>query len=203
MMKQFKYILVAFLILPEVIKAVVPEIPCGVSAYLFDQIIITGATNVNEFQLSYRENTFTRLNGSSDVKNNNLQICIPVRNIEAESQLMLDDFLNIVNADMHPEISISMSAQPTEFLQPGNSVIHRISLSMNGKTNVYTCKSDVLFCQPDGLSMEGRLDVRLTDFGIDPPRKFLGIVKVKNEVFINFRVLFSTGQKEPKIEIQH
>lgn len=194
MVKQVIYFLIALLILSGSVKASSNPSKglCNIAAYLFDEVVITGATNVNQFHLSYRENTYTRFNGSHNFKDNGLQICIPVRNIEAESQLMLDDFLDMINADKHPEIRILMNPQPTDRLQNGSFVKHRICLTMNGKTNVYNCSSDVLLCEPDKLCLKGKLDVLLTDFGIEPPRKFFGLVKVKNEVFVSFKVLFST-----------
>ncbi len=194
----FKYLMLGFFVLFGYTKTGFSKESCNIAAYLFNEVIITGTTNINQFHLLYSENAYTRFNGSPGFSGNRLQISIPARNIEAESQLMLDDFLEMIHADKHPEIKISMDAQPIDRLRNGDSIKHRIFLTMNGKTNGYNCSSDVLLCQSDTLCLKGKLDVHLTDFGIEPPGKFFGIVKVRNEVAISFKILLSTEKEEPE-----
>lgn len=195
---QLKYLIFIFILIVKFVAANPTGSEIKLSGYLFDEVIITGATNVNSFQLLYNEDRFTTLINYPVTANDKLQICIPARNITSEPKLMLADFLQMINAKEHPTIAISMNATTIKDLSIGEVLDHQICVAINGTKKEYQCVSEILSCKQNEICLKGKLNVLLTDFGIDPPRKFLGIVKVKNEVFISFRLLFSTEKKETK-----
>ncbi|WP_423128369.1 hypothetical protein [Gaoshiqia sp. Z1-71] len=188
-------ILILLMRIPD-LSGAVPSGESRIERYLFDQVIIKGTTNVNQFELSYREENYTPLPDTRGFQDKNLKIAIPARKIKAESKTMLDDFLDLINARQHPTINISMAENITGKLMNETDLKHEIRVTMNGITNTYTCTSEIEKPYQDQWRLNGEMDVLLTDFGIEPPRKFLGIVKVGNEVFISFKILFSTEKKE-------
>ncbi|MGD9929940.1 MAG: YceI family protein [Mangrovibacterium sp.] len=189
---KLKYLIIILLLGPFGVQGVTPTGEFRPGSYLFDQVIIRGTTNVNQFQLSYRENHFTSLPETNRFLNENLKISIPADEIEAESKVMLDDFLELINASHYPTINISISHQITGELLNRSNLRHNIRVTMNGVTNTYTCSSEIEKTAADQWYLNGKMNVLLTDFGIEPPKKFLGIVKVRDEVFISFKILFST-----------
>ena len=161
------------------------------SRYLFDKIQITGKTNVNEFYMQYREDVFCKLPSAVGAENSTLGINIPANKIKAESKMMLNDFLELINADKYPTIDIEIAREEIELSPSEEPGFKNIELTMNGVTRQFRCKTYAEACYANQWCMTGQLEIRLTDFGIEPPNKFLGLVKVKDEIFVNFRILFS------------
>lgn len=160
------------------------------SKYMFDQVHIEGKTNVNSFHLEYREDEFCRVPGDLNAENANLEIDIPAAQVEADSQAMLKDFLELINAAEYPNISIEIARNEVRF-QHAEEEMKMIELSLNGIKKQFECTTYTQACFGDQWCLNGQLKIRLTDFDIEPPHKFLGLVKVKDEIFINFRILFS------------
>jgi hypothetical protein len=44
----------------------------------------------------------------------------------------------------------------------------------------------------NGIKLEGSYSLKMTDYGVDPPKALLGAIKTDNEVTINFSLLFES-----------
>ena len=161
------------------------------SRYMFDEIQIIGKTNVNDFHLKYHEHEFCTIENKLQGGHSSLGINIPANQVEAESKMMLNDFLDLVHADKYPTINIEIAHEEIQLSSTEVSSLKNIELSMNGITKQFQCKTYSEPCYANQWCLTGKLEIRLTDFGINPPRKFFGLLKVKDEIFINFRILFS------------
>lgn len=161
------------------------------SRYMFDQVHILGKTNVNDFHMEYRENDFCEVPGDFRKGNSMVEIEIPADQIEADSKLMLNDFLELINADKYPTITIEIDSDEITFDQAGESDLKTIGISMNGITKQFRSQTFSDACFGNQWCLTGELKIKLTDFNIKPPNKFFGLVKVRDEIFINFRILFS------------
>ena len=198
--RRMKYIVFVFLMLHQVTDAATPATPnnIAIGSYLFEQVLIEGSTNLTQFQLSYSEDTFSLLPACNLGSSEFLMMAIPAQKINAESLSMQNDFMELINANIHPTIIISLNEKITSDKLNLAVLRHQISLTMNGVTKTYACFSEIKKKEYDNWHLTGRLGVRLTDFGIEPPRKFFGLVKVDDEVFISFKILFSTEIKEAR-----
>ncbi|WP_430973863.1 YceI family protein [Sunxiuqinia rutila] len=161
------------------------------SRYMFDQVHIQGRTNVNDFHMEYREDDFCQVPANFDEANSVIEIEIPADQITADSKMMLQDFLKLIQAQKYPTIDIQIDSQSIAFNAANGYDEKTIGVSMNGITRQFTCKTYSDACFGDHWCLTGELTIKLTDFNIDPPNKFLGLVKVKDEIFISFRILFS------------
>jgi polyisoprenoid-binding protein YceI len=159
--------------------------------YLFDKIQIRGKTNVNDFYMRYSDDEFCKLPNTLNAENSTLGINIPANKIKADSKMMLNDFLDLINADKYPTIDIEIAREEIESSPTEEPGYKNIELTMNGVTKQYRCKTYSESCYANQWCLTGQLEIRLTDFGIEPPNKFLGLIKVKDEIFVNFRILFS------------
>jgi len=162
--------------------------------YLFDQVMITGSTNMNEFHLDYRESDFSGIPSCVQGKDDTFRFLIPAGRIKAESKMMRTDFLEMIHADKYPDIVITLGENIVGDLRGSSILNHRIGLTLNGVTNNYQVKS----VKEEGPSgqwlLSGAVKIRLSNFKIDPPKKFLGLVKVNDEVLINFKILFAANR---------
>jgi hypothetical protein len=150
-------------------------------------VIIHGSSNINQFHFSHDRPVIENASGNFKTEN---YIRIPVNGFDASNNKMLVDFHEMVNAEEYPDIHIELeSGKSADFDETSGLTKFKSKISIAGKTNIYTIPSEVSTCQGSGYMLKGNLMVKLTDFGIEPPRKVLGAVKVNDEVFINFAFL--------------
>lgn len=150
---------------------------------------------MSQFHLDYRESDFSEIPSGSQGKNEGFLFSIPAGRIKAESKMMRADFLEMIHVDKYPDIIIILGENIVGELSASSILNHRIGLTLNGVTNTYQVKS----VKEEGPSgqwlLSGAVKIRLSNFKIDPPKKFLGLVKVNDEVLINFKILFAANRK--------
>lgn len=188
---RFTYLAVLLCTLAHPVAGQMAAVKETFSRYMFDQVHIEGKTNVNDFHMEYRESGFCEVPGDFRKGNSMIEIEIPADQIEADSKLMLKDFLELINADEYPTVTIQIDSDEITFDQAGESDLKNIGISMNGITKQFRSQTYSDACFGNQWCLTGKLTIKLTDFNIKPPSKFLGMVKVRDEIFINFRILFS------------
>jgi polyisoprenoid-binding protein YceI len=110
-----------------------------------------------------------------------------VSGFDASNRKMLSDFHEMVSANEYPNIHIEIEpGKFADFDETSGRTRFKSKITIAGTTNEYIIPSEISSCQIAGYMLKGNLMVKLTDFGIEPPRKVLGAVKVNDEVFINF-----------------
>jgi len=162
-----------------------------IGQYLFERIVIKGTTNVNKFQIVYSDDDFSYFSTKDTSKNSNLKMALPTGKFVATPEAMLKDFLDIIEAKKFPFIYIAIKDNLTKsFFENNSHFFPNVAVTIRGVSNVYTCESELENSYYNEWYFNGMLKLKLSDFGIDPPEKFLGLIRVKDEVQINFKILF-------------
>ena len=78
-----------------------------------------------------------------------------------------------------------------DFLNSETYTDQPIQITIAGVTREYHVFCLVNSCSDNLIYVSGYRYIKLTDFNLDPPKKFQGLVKVKDEVLINFGFVFS------------
>jgi len=121
-----------------------------------------------------------------------LKLKYKIEDFECGIQAMNSDFQEILKADEYPNLFLQLNSIK---LYPGNStfeelnVISEVEIVLAGtkkKIKVSDCK--VFNHSEAHLTLTGSDKMLMTDFGIDPPVKFLGMVKVRDEITIEFEI---------------
>jgi hypothetical protein len=157
-------------------------------------INITGNTNINnfEFKMDFSTNgdvvkSHEIVNVSDREKSEIFEIFIPVKNFETNNKLIYRDFLELLQAEKYPEIIIGIPySQLQKFLSGQSDSISEMRITIAGVTRKYNIPGLVSSCPAGNLFINGIKNIKLTDFNLDPPEKFQGLIKVKNQVKINF-----------------
>lgn len=155
-------------------------------------IEIQGETNVNIFQLQQfvpddevcapGESGWIHFPGSSYY-----QINIPVRNFSANNPFVYKDFLSLIKASDFPYIQIYIEKEQfQEFYLPLSVQYSNVYVSIAGVTTSFLVKCHIKDCKYGNRIIHGEKTVKLTDFKLAPPVKSFGLIKVKNELNINF-----------------
>ncbi len=186
--KQIFRLLFITLIILNSIQVIHARIGSG--EYLFSRIVIKGTTNVNMFTINYSSEDFMPFTmGISE--EDSLLLSIPVDQFTADSKLMLHDFLKLIHADTYPYIQIILKdIIDKDFFEVSTNIKRKITIGVNGKTNSYFCNTKLQESYHNKWYFSGELNIKLTDFDLIPPEKFLGMIKVQDDVSIFFNILF-------------
>lgn len=161
------------------------EDPRGAGCVNF--LVINGESNINKFSFSYMTPRLIEGdNASKGAEDERIDFKIPVHQFKSGNPRMYDDFLSLLNAREYPYIMISLlTGNSARERTSGISRNERISVTIAGITREYTVNCTLAHCN-ERLILNGMQTVRLTDFGLIPPERLSGIVKVENEINVKF-----------------
>jgi hypothetical protein len=147
-------------------------------------ISILGSSNINQFRI-YNENL--QIDATPEIVTEDNLIRIPVYDFKASNNRMLSDFYDMVKAEDYPYIDIAIEPRgQADFDEQSGLTNFRTEVTIAGKSNSYIVPSEISGCEHNGFILKGNLQVKLTDFNIEPPTKVFGAVKVNDNVSIKF-----------------
>ncbi len=160
-------------------------------------IFITGTTNINGFRLKCPlEAIDSKVLDSLYLQKQDtslVEIDVPLKNFKADNPIMFRDFLKLVNANVYPNISIGIEYPYVKiFINSKRDIVARFYITMAGVSNSYDILCKVEEGSNNKLYVQGREMVELSDFNLEPPVKFQGLVRVKDDVMITFGLVFKT-----------
>jgi polyisoprenoid-binding protein YceI len=162
------------------------------------RVRIDGSTNVNQFHFYYdqpQEEDFSlsSLSSNSSADPSSLVFYVPVDKIDASNPAMLSDFKELLKASKYPKIRITLQKDELAGLFGARRVDSiPLAITIAGVTNDYDSPVEVVNNEENRVVVKGRTRIRLTDYHITPPHRFLGMIRVKDEVFINFEIKLIT-----------
>jgi len=164
-------------------------------------ISISGGTNVNEFELQQEvpESLVCGLGDSKWVPYPEKElyiISIPVRNFSATNKMVYKDFLKLLKVTSYPDIKIFMDEEQFNALYSGsNFYLANIGVIVSGVSRYYRIPCTISPCVDGRITVSGRQELMLTDFKLEPPEKTLGLIKVQNQLIINFEFRLPLNQE--------
>lgn len=160
-------------------------------------IHITGESNVNQFSFSFNQSEILnrKVGGSSDT--GDVIIRIPIREFRASNQMMYSDFLEMMKESEYPIIEICFKRKQLYRANAGNNgSCPDIQITIAGVTRVYKIDCSIFPCA-DNLFIQGEKKLKLTDFRLKPPVKLKGLVKVSNDINVNFGFMITFADENP------
>jgi hypothetical protein len=123
-----------------------------------------------------------------------LDVAIPVRAFRADRKGLEKNMLKALQSDKYPEVRFHMQRYTVTSAEHADTLTMRIEgmLTVSGvEKNVSLAarawKGD------SGEWVEGSEALKMSDFGIKPPRMMLGTLKVADPVVIHYRLLLAPG----------
>jgi len=125
------------------------------------------------------------------VSGQTIKTYIPVREFECSNSMMYNDFQELLKASEYPYITIEIDPSQVRNILPGKSSTDLIfSITIASITNAQYISCDINTYPNSTMSITGEATIQLANFQIKPPIKFMGLVKVKDEVTIKFSFNF-------------
>jgi hypothetical protein len=169
-----------------------------------NQITIEGETNINQFNFVFDNTRYDIISVKEKVKKGKpikkiVEFEIPVKGFKGDNYLMENDLYNLLDAAKFPVIVVGIEKRLLQniFFGSDDSAIE-FYITIAGTTN--HLKGDyVTYNQDDKTFLSGKANIRLTDFSLEPPQKMMGMLKVKDVIFITFDISLSSSQTLVKL----
>lgn len=155
-------------------------------------IDITVTSNIDRqlFQYNLKQNCLSAVR-RSDMTNADtslISISIPVKDFICSNKYVYKDFLTLLKADHYPFLQIDLPNSLINNLNSYDSVILKgVSLTVAGVSKRYDIGCTIKRSENRNRILDGTTRIKLTDLGLVPPVKMLGLIKVKNEIIVSFQ----------------
>ena len=150
---------------------------------------INGTSNVNDFECIYEDEI------EPDTLTHNIQvqdtsiavlgddISLKIDSFNCGKRGINKDFRKTLKSDVHPNIEIELLS----IVSPnGVPTLANVATTLGGVTKEYTIELRDYKFQNNLVIVSGTNKINMTDFGISPPTALFGMIKVKDQISIDF-----------------
>jgi len=122
------------------------------------------------------------------------EIVMKANNFDCFNPMMTKDFMKTVQAEVFPEIKIRfIELNGTDIPADKEAFYGKVDITLAGVTKRFPVSCLLLSVNKETKKLIGSQSFKFSDFGIDPPVKFLGTVKVRDEIKVNFELFLVAG----------
>ncbi len=168
------------------------------------QIYVAGKSNVNQFNCDC-EQDFSAMRArcywQADPPTlvfENTQLRLRAENLDCGNRMMNRDLRNTLRADRHPEIRLDLRRLQFAGGDIANAIgmdwtdlTAHTDLTMAGQTRRASIQFRGRSVGHEVYELVGMHEVRMTDFGVEPPTAMMGLVKVDDRMRIHFKLWLS------------
>lgn len=159
-------------------------------------INITGKSNVRAFSCKtstiYEHDTLDvrYMNEDNIYRFENVVIIIDLNGFDCGNPFLDKDFAKLLQKDKYPTLKIYLKQITLNETMAGINLpgIADFEIEIAGIIKHYDTKFNSYISNGTGL-VEGELELSISDFNLTPPKKLLGLIKVSEEILIEFRYL--------------
>lgn len=177
---------------PAPTPPITPSTPPG-----SDLVWVTGSSNIRSFncratqvavsaEAALEDIDRTRADGVPAVKRG--AVAIPVQSLDCGIRKMNHDLLTTLGGTAHPVISFSLWNYVVLDRNDPRSVRMNGVLRVAGRERVMVIHGKVLRDSTGQIRLRGERTIDVRDYGISPPTRFLGLLRVRKEVTVHFDV---------------
>lgn len=150
---------------------------------------INGTSNVNDFECNYNSPPAAdTLEYAVEFKESEIHVEGDELNMYVESfdcgkKGINRDFRKTLRSEEYPTINVTLERLIHE---NGRPVIAEVLITLAGVSRIYQVDISNQTLNNDVREIYGKQVIRLSDFNLEPPRALFGLVKVRDEMDINF-----------------
>ena len=174
-------------------------------------LIINGSTNLLTFRLVQngdkllrKTQTVKATHSKNKVYLSENKLTIAVKNFSSNNKIALDGFLDLLKADTHPNLTVEFnylempSTEKDELLKTKTLV----SFTITGITKQYSIPISATHVG-DQYTINGNKSINIRDFGLEPPVRMMGLVKVSEWINIDFHLICNVAIRNTATELSY
>jgi len=150
---------------------------------------IRGSSNVNNFTCSFDMDDISSVSvnyNSSTHKFESALVQFPVTSFDCGNRMINKDFRDLLNEKDYPKLNLRLvEIEPLA----EDEVLVTIEFEIAGVKNLY--KMPASFAVMKGYySSQGHIELDIEDFGLQQPKRMLGMIVVSNKIDVRFKIDF-------------
>jgi len=158
------------------------------------EIIISGSSNVHDWDMKV-----VKIKGSLDLSPDiethksfdKIDVSLNPKNIKSHSSIMDNKTYAALKANKYPSIGFNMTSINNLKINGASFSAEIVGvLKVAGKSKKVILNSVGIFNSDNSLTTTGILDMKMTDFGINPPTAMMGAMKTGDDIRIKFNLTF-------------
>ncbi len=159
------------------------------------KLMVTGTSSIHDWEMEVED--YDCLVSASADENQQISIesikfsCL-AESITSDNKIMDNKAHKALDSDDHPKISFSADA--TVSATTNSLTKTKGKLQIAGKEKEVELEFTVAEAKDDQFKVSGKIPVKMSDFGIDPPTAMMGTLKTGDEVFIHFDIVLQNMQ---------
>lgn len=165
-------------------------------SYPGNEILISGTSNLHNWTMSVVESNCVAefdIEGMQLRGIERIEFSCRTSDIESNNNLMDRKTYDAIKADKHPAIRFTLLANETLETEGNNfNGTLRGNLSVAGLTREITVPFSGIINNNNTILVKGSVDLKMTDFNIDPPTALLGTLKTGDLVTVSFSLNLSS-----------
>lgn len=151
-------------------------------------ILVKGTSTIHDWEMNVKAPTssFTLQEDQSLERLTSGSFTVGVASIESDKNIMNKKAWEALKEKKFPQIK----AKLLQVSQNGNSGTVQMELTIAGKTQKIA--DDFKLTNGSGkILVEGILDLKMTDFGVEPPTAMMGTIKTGNEIKVEYKLVYN------------
>jgi hypothetical protein len=161
-------------------------------------LTINGSTNLLSFKLFQNGDKLSRRNLTvSTSRNQNKvllsqnQLSLTVKNFSSDNKTALNDFLKLLKSDIYPTLQVQLNyldIQPAAGNIPATNGNAFVNITITGVTKQFSIPISTIR-EGDFYTVDGEKRMSIREFGLTPPVKMMGLVKVSEWITVDFHMI--------------
>lgn len=158
------------------------------------RLMINGTTNVNTFVcttdyfkgddlLVQRRNTTT---GGLEFSG---ELSVVVEDIDCHNRIMNHDLQNTLQSKIYPDITIEFFDLKEKVNGNDKKASGFVEITLTGKMKRYPIECDLESLGNNGNILRGEQEMSFSDFGLLPPHKAFGMIRVRDKISVSFELI--------------
>jgi len=153
------------------------------------ELVIIGSTNVNKFDCNFKIDLISKpmtirfAKREEDLIFNNLKLQLHTGGFDCGNKKMNSDFQDLLLGEKYPEVVIELDriqSISSEYIKA------YVTVYLAGKSNTYNLP---VLLKEDRYN--GKFKMNIRDFGLEPPKKALGLIEVDEWIEVQFDLKIS------------
>lgn len=158
-------------------------------------VTITGTSNLHDWDETVKTvtgNGTIDWNTDGSFNLNALRIIMDVKSIKSSGGSTMDNnTYKALKSDAHPNIVFALKTPLKSVQSSASSITAIINLSIAGVTKAIEMTVTSTSDDQKSITFEGSKNIKMTDYGVEPPKALMGMLKTGDEITIHFKAIFS------------
>jgi polyisoprenoid-binding protein YceI len=161
-------------------------------------IKVLGSSNIHDWTMTA---TGTESQGEFKIEGDQLRalhsftFSVEAKSLKSEHESMDNRTYKTINADKFPRIAYKLNSAVVTPIEKNKYAIKATGeLTISGATQTIVLNVTAIVNPDNTITCTGSQKIQLTDYKIDPPTFMLGAMKVKNDLTIQFNLVYKSTQ---------